>query len=220
MLQLPNSVTNCTAKKPKKPKQNKKNPAKNRGFCECQGREWGRAGMCAIDSEFLRGGGIWQERNAAALAERMRKRESSRRRQLGSFRSTQSASIEASRHPGCFLCLSALEDFLVRNYPSVYGKPVAHFWKPLRTEPYVCLPSICGPAWWGSSEGGQVSTGSLSISKEKGTVVVPVNRKADPLLSQKILPSFELILLCFFQNLEPVGLWTGTPPCALLSAAG
>lgn len=101
--------------------------------------------MCAIDSEFLRGGGTWQERNAAALAERKGKRESSRLRQLGSFGSTQSASGEASRHPGCCLCLSALEDFLVRNYPSVYGKPVAHFWKPLRTEPHVCPPSVARP---------------------------------------------------------------------------
>lgn len=68
-------------------------------------------------------------------------------------------------------------------------------------------------------QGGEERTGGLQISRQRGTVVVPVNRKADPLQRERILPAFELILLSFFLDLEPVGLQTGIPLLAPLSAA-
>ena len=106
------------------------------GFVSVSGERVGQAGMCPADSQCL-GGGIWQERNAAALAERM----SERQRKLNAKEAQvfQEHSVclhrnplpkhpsQLHKHAQTLALLSPPEDFLVRDGPSVSGKLVAHF---------------------------------------------------------------------------------------------
>lgn len=95
--------------------------------------------MLPVCCPFLRGGGIWQERNAAVLAE---KESENSRPSLQSLNThlhppgpPAAPPLSCTYLPRHSLFLLPSKDSVVRNYLFGSGWQVAYFWKPLRSHP-------------------------------------------------------------------------------------